>query len=95
MFPFSNIKPRRFDHKLMYSDERRRRLQEMELRARRELGMLPDDRSAAERLEGAFTSARDSQVSGDGRPYGHRVGNAVLIVLILALSLFLYYIVAY
>ncbi|MED9945963.1 MAG: hypothetical protein UFI53_08405 [Hallella sp.] len=32
-------KPRRFRHPMMYSDERRERLQQLEARAKRELGM--------------------------------------------------------
>ena len=47
-------KPRRFRHPMMYSDERRERLQQLEARAKRELGMesgeLAVDTDAAESL---------------------------------------------
>lgn len=36
---FQTAKPRRFRHPMMYSDERRERLQQLEARAKRELGM--------------------------------------------------------
>ncbi len=40
---FQTSKPRRFSHTMVYCDERRERLQRLESRARRELGMEPGD----------------------------------------------------
>lgn len=44
---FQTAKPRRFSHTMVYCDERRERLQKLEVRARHELGMdsgiQPDD----------------------------------------------------
>lgn len=48
-------KPRRFHHIMIYSDERRKRLKEIEQQARRELGMEADPQPPEERLKGVFT----------------------------------------
>ena len=52
---FKQRKPRGFNHQYIYVDERRERLKEMEERAKRELGLIPQaERSAAERIRGKF-----------------------------------------
>ncbi len=50
---FNQRKPRGFQHQYIYVDERKERLREMEERAKRELGMLPEkEATAEERIRG-------------------------------------------
>ena len=50
---FNQRKPRGFQHQYIYVDERKERLKEMEERAKRELGMLPErEATAEERIRG-------------------------------------------
>ena len=47
--------PRRFNHNYIYVDERKEKLQKIEDKAKRELGLLPaEENSYEERLRGAF-----------------------------------------
>ena len=50
---FNQRNPRGFQHQYIYVDERKERLREMEERAKRELGMLPEkEATAEERIRG-------------------------------------------
>ena len=52
---FKQRKPRGFNHQYIYVDERRERLREMEERAKRELGRIPEaEKTAEERIRGRF-----------------------------------------
>ena len=52
---FNQRKPRRFNHQYIYVDERRERLQAMEERIKRELGMVPEaEKTTEERIRGKF-----------------------------------------
>ena len=52
---FKTREPKRFAHQYIYVDERRERLREMEERAKRELGMMPQAQlTAEERIRGKF-----------------------------------------
>ena len=52
---FYQRKPRRFNHQYIYVDERRERLQAMEERVKRELGLIPEpEKTAEERIRGRF-----------------------------------------
>ena len=52
---FKQRKPRGFNHQYIYVDERRERLKEMEERAKRELGLIPQaEKTAEERIRGKF-----------------------------------------
>ena len=52
---FNQRKPRRFNHQYIYVDERRERLREMEERAKRESGLIPEaEKTAEERMRGKF-----------------------------------------
>ena len=52
---FKQRKPRGFNHQYNYVDERRERLKEMEERAKRELGLIPQaEKTAEERIRGKF-----------------------------------------
>lgn len=94
MFLFHNIKPRRYNHRMMYSDERRERLRAIEERARRELGLLPPESPGAERLRGVFTGRAGRERRGEGRVVRGLTGNAVLVGVLLLLFLLLRYLVS-
>lgn len=52
---FKQRKPRGFNHQFIYVDERKERLKEMEERAKRELGLIPEaEKTAEERIRGKF-----------------------------------------
>lgn len=52
---FSMPSPKRFDHKYIYVDERKEKLNKIEENAKRELGMLPpEELSYEDRIRGAF-----------------------------------------
>jgi hypothetical protein len=54
---FKTRKPRGFSHPYIYIDERKERLQAIEERARRELGMLPPKEFKPEDIRGTFVKA--------------------------------------
>ena len=52
---FSMREPRKFNHKYIYVDERKEKLQKIEEKAKRDLGLLPpEEGSYEERIRGAF-----------------------------------------
>lgn len=60
---FKTREPRKFNHKYIYVDERREKLDRIVENAKRDLGMLPpEEGSYRERLQGAFTG-ENSHVS--------------------------------
>lgn len=54
---FNVREPRRFEHKYIYVDERKERLAKIEERAKRELGMLPEDEFNPESIRGKFVQS--------------------------------------
>lgn len=55
---FKMRKPRKFEHKYIYVDERREKLRKIEENAKRDLGLLPpEERSYRERIKGAFVDS--------------------------------------
>jgi hypothetical protein len=48
-------RPREFHHRFIYVDERKERLKEIEERAKRELGLVPEKEISPEELRGTFT----------------------------------------
>lgn len=51
---FNIREPRRFEHKYIYVDERKERLQKMEEKAKRELGLIPEETFNPENIRGKF-----------------------------------------
>ena len=51
---FNVREPRRFEHKYIYVDERKERLAKIEEKAKRELGMLPEEDFNPESIRGKF-----------------------------------------
>ena len=54
MFFNSMRKPRCFNHQYIYVNERKEKLEKMEEKAKRELGMLPDKEFSPEDIRGKF-----------------------------------------
>lgn len=85
---FNQRKPRRFNHQYIYVDERRERLQAMEERAKRELGLIPEpEKTTEERIRGKFveetTHLKRRQERGGGSPTKWLIIIAALLVALL------------
>lgn len=90
---FGTRKPRPFNHRLIYVDERRDKLKEIEDRAKRELGILPPEQFCPEDLKGAFVRAtrhlrRRKEKEMEGR---HLMGTGILVFLIVVLVAIWYF----
>ena len=59
-------KPRPFNHQAVYIDERKERLQQVEQRARQELGLVPQNAYVPSDLHGVFSAARKQRQKGRG-----------------------------
>ena len=84
---FKQPKPRRFDHKYIYVDERKEYLKEIENKARRELRMLPHEVINKEELHKAFSEAmphtyRHAHIN---KGYGLNFANMAMLALLLLL----------
>lgn len=85
---FYNRRPRGYHHVLIYSDERKDKLKEMEERAKRELGIASVE-TRSEKFRGVFVDSTKHL-----RRYKERSCKShytVLIVLIMLLFLFMYF----
>lgn len=87
---FSSMrKPRRFNHQYIYVDERKEKLDKMEEKAKRDLGLLPEKPFSPEDIRGKFvegtTHLRRRKESGR-RPVGLGV-----ILIILCFLIFLWH----
>lgn len=54
---FSTREPRRYEHKYIYYDERKEKLEKIEESAKRELGMLPPEGFNPESIRGKFVES--------------------------------------
>jgi hypothetical protein len=88
---FTVREPRRFEHKYIYYDERKEKLAKIEENAKRELGMLPEEEFNPERIRGKFlegtTHLKRRKENG-----GPRISFPVAIVLIVVLTVILFWI---
>lgn len=90
---FNNIKPRRFNHRPIYSDERKERLKAIEERARRQLGIPTSNDNNARQptrdLHGAFAtpSSRRRRTASERRG----TNPVVLIIMIAVLSALMFW----
>lgn len=85
---FNQRKPKRFNHQYIYVDERRERLQTMEERAKRELGLIPEpEKTTEERIRGKFVEEtvhlKRQQEKGKSTSSRYLVVIAVLLVALL------------
>lgn len=88
---FAQKKPRGFQHQWIYVDERKEKLQKIEEKAKRELGMLPpEEKTVEERIHGKFVK----QTTHLKRRKGKKpVSFAVLLILLGAMLYVLHYLV--
>lgn len=88
---FKMREPRKFDHKYIYVDERKEKLDKIVENAKRDLGMLPPRQEGySERLQGAFT-AENSHVSRR-KANGIRITTRVAVAALFVCAFLLYYI---
>lgn len=88
---FAQKKPRGFQHQWIYVDERKEKLQKIEEKAKRELGMLPPEKKTAEeRIRGKFV---EQTTHLKRRKEKKPVSFAVLLILLGAMLYILHYLV--
>lgn len=88
---FKMREPRKFNHKYIFVDERKEKLDKIVENAKRELGMLPQRQEGySERLQGAF-SAENSHVSRR-KANGTRITTRVAVAVLFVCVFLLYYI---
>lgn len=88
---FNVREPHRFEHKYIYVDERKERLAKIEERAKRELGMLPQEGFNPENIRGKFVEGT-THLKRRKENGGPRISFPVAIVLIVLLVIFLLWI---
>lgn len=94
MNPFKTRKPRRFNHPLIYSDERSRRLRLLEEKARRELGMTAPEPFNAEFIRGAFTGDKSPLCRHRKCEKNMRLSSVSILLLIVALAWLMHYLMS-
>lgn len=88
---FAQKKPRGFQHQWIYVDERKEKLQKIEEKAKRELGMLPpEEKTVEERIRGKFV---EQTTHLKRRKEKKPVSFAVLLILLGAMLYVLHYLV--
>ncbi|MBQ6695013.1 MAG: hypothetical protein IJN24_09115 [Bacteroidaceae bacterium] len=89
---FSMREPRKFNHKYIYVDERKEKLNKIVNNAKRELGMLPpQETSYRERLKGAFVN--ETKHLKRRKEEGERFSTKTLVVAILIALYVLHYLI--
>ena len=88
---FKQREPRRFNHKYIFVDERKEKLDKIVENAKRDLGMLPPkETTPEERIRGTFAEqSKHLKRRKDKKP----VSYAVLLVLLAAMLFILHYFV--
>lgn len=82
--------PRRFNHKYIFVDERKEKLEKIVESAKRDLGMLPpQEKSAGERLKGTFAD-KNSHISRR-KAGGTKVTTRFAVAALLVCVFILYY----
>ena len=88
---FTHKKPRGFQHQWIYVDERKEKLQKIEDKAKRDLGILPPEEIGhAERIRGSFIESTKHLKRRQGRK---KIGYGVLLILLAAMIFILNYLV--
>ena len=86
---FNVREPRRFEHKYIYYDERKEKLAKIEEKAKRELGMLPEEEFNPESIRGKFVEGT-THLKRRKENGGPSISLPVSIVLIVLLSVLLF-----
>ncbi len=86
---FTVRKPRGFNHHYIYYNPRKEKLQKIEERAKRELGLLPAKEFQPENIKGKFVGATQHlRRKKEREKEGHKkLSNGVLVMIIIALLL--------
>jgi|SRR5574344_2116749 uncharacterized membrane protein len=89
---FNIREPRRFEHKYIYYDERKEKLEKIEEKAKRELGMLPEEPFKPEDIRGKFVEGTKhlKKLKESG---GSRLSTKVVIISLIVLILLLHYLI--
>lgn len=87
---FKQRKPRGFQHDWIYVDERREKLQKIEEKAKRDLGMLPEKEYDPERIRGSFVEATTHLKRYKS---GRSLGFGVLLIALCVMLFILHYLV--
>lgn len=86
---FKQPKPRRFSHPYQYVDERKERIKEIEMRAKKELGMLDQEPPTGATVKGSFlhaashTTQHISKRKAESGSWQSEAGLLVLLMIIL------------
>ena len=92
MAGFKMREPRKFNHKYIYVDERKEKLDKIVENAKRDLGMLPQkEESYEERIRGAFVS-ENSHLERK-RAAGSRISSRFAVAALFVCAFVLYYII--
>lgn len=87
---FKSKEPRRFNHKYIYVDERKEKIDKIVQNAKRELGLLPpEEGSYADRLKGAFTN--ENSHLARRRDNGERISSRAAVCALFVCAMILYY----
>ena len=86
---FKMEKPRRFNHQYIYVDERKEKLQKLEEKAKRELGMLPPKEFSPEDIRGKFIEGTTHLKRR--KESGRKPAHLGVILAIIALLIFLWH----
>jgi len=79
---FGNRKPRPFEHKYIFVDERKERLQDMEKRVKKELGVDSDQSYDSEKIRGKiFEQTKFVRKRHSGLSKGWSYGMIVLLII--------------
>lgn len=84
---FQTRKPRRFHHEMIYSDERRERLERMEERAKEELGMKEGMEAKEPARSISFVTERRQKFRSRGGLLSSDLGLAFLLLILFTLVL--------
>lgn len=86
---FTTRKPRGFHHNYIYYDPRKEKLQKIEEKAKRELGLLPPEQFKPEDIRGKFVEATTHlrrRKEGKRKPLATGILVALIIVLFLLMK---------
>lgn len=82
-------KPRRFNHQYIYFDERKEKLEKLEDKAKRDLGLLPEKEFSPEDIRGKFVEGTTHLKRR--KESGRRPVNFGVILVIIGLLIFLWH----
>ena len=89
---FNTREPRRFNHKYIFVDERKEKLDKIVENAKRDLGMLPPkEETYEERIRGAF--AKDTRHLKRHKEEGLRFSTKTLVVALIIMLFILHYLI--